>query len=54
MIGGLIGLFIHYLRFGPKDREDQDIREQIATAQEKAVKQAKLGRAVEPNEKERL
>jgi hypothetical protein len=23
MIGGLIGLFVHYLRFGPKDREDE-------------------------------
>ena len=23
--GGLIGLFVHYLRFGPKAREDQDI-----------------------------
>ncbi len=23
--GGLIGLFIHYLRFGPKAREDEDI-----------------------------
>lgn len=21
MVGGLIGLFVHYLRFGPKDRE---------------------------------
>ncbi len=47
MIGGLIGLFIHYLRFGPKDREDQDIREQIALAQEKAAKAAK-----EKNEEE--
>jgi hypothetical protein len=25
MVGGLIGLFVHYLRFGPKDREDEDI-----------------------------
>ena len=25
MVGGLIGLFVHYLRFGPKAREDQDI-----------------------------
>ena len=23
--GGLIGLFVHYLRFGPKAREDEDI-----------------------------
>jgi len=22
MVGGLIGLFVHYLRFGPKDRDD--------------------------------
>jgi len=21
MVGGLIGLFVHYLRYGPKDRE---------------------------------
>jgi len=21
----LIGLFVHYLRFGPKEREDEDI-----------------------------
>jgi formate dehydrogenase beta subunit len=26
MVGGLIGLFVHYLRYGPKAREDQDIR----------------------------
>ena len=25
MIGGLIGLFVHYLRFGPKSREDEDL-----------------------------
>ncbi|HUJ93457.1 MAG TPA: formate dehydrogenase N subunit beta transmembrane domain-containing protein, partial [Candidatus Bathyarchaeia archaeon] len=25
MIGGLIGLFAHYLRVGPKAREDEDI-----------------------------
>jgi formate dehydrogenase beta subunit len=25
MVGGLIGLFVHYLRFGPKAREDEDI-----------------------------
>ena len=25
MIGGLVGLFVHYLRFGPKAREDQDL-----------------------------
>jgi len=25
MVGGLIGLFVHYLRFGPKSREDEDI-----------------------------
>jgi len=25
MVGGLIGLFVHYLRFGPKDRDDEDI-----------------------------
>jgi len=25
MVGGLIGLFVHYLRFGPKDREDENI-----------------------------
>ncbi len=25
MVGGLIGLFVHYLRFGPKDGEDEDI-----------------------------
>ena len=24
--GGLIGLFVHYLRFGPKAREEEDIR----------------------------
>src|SRR5882762_7349368 len=24
MVGGLIGLFVHYLRFGPKDRDDED------------------------------
>jgi len=23
MIGGLIGLFVHYLRFGPKTREEE-------------------------------
>jgi formate dehydrogenase beta subunit len=40
MIGGLVGLFIHYLRFGPKDREEQDIREQVALEQEKALKDA--------------
>ena len=22
MVGGLIGLFVHYLRFGPKDRDE--------------------------------
>ena len=25
MIGGLLGLFAHYLRFGPKAREDEDL-----------------------------
>ena len=25
MIGGLIGLFVHYLRFGPKSREPEDL-----------------------------
>jgi formate dehydrogenase beta subunit len=25
MIGGLIGLFVHYLRFGPKSREEEDL-----------------------------
>src|SRR5213078_2283811 len=25
MVGGLIGLFVHYLRFGPKAREEEDI-----------------------------
>ena len=25
MVGGLIGLFVHYLRYGPKAREDEDI-----------------------------
>jgi formate dehydrogenase beta subunit len=25
MVGGLIGLFVHYLRYGPKDREDEDM-----------------------------
>jgi len=24
---GLIGLFVHYLHFGPNDREEQDIKE---------------------------
>jgi hypothetical protein len=24
MLGGLIGLFVHYLRFGPKSREPED------------------------------
>jgi formate dehydrogenase iron-sulfur subunit len=38
MVGGLIGLFIHYLRFGPKDREEQDVREEIAAEREKAAK----------------
>jgi hypothetical protein len=38
MVGGLVGLFIHYLRFGPKDREDQQIREKIEAAQENVVK----------------
>ncbi len=23
MVGGLIGLFVHYLRFGPKDRDEE-------------------------------
>jgi hypothetical protein len=23
MVGGLIGLFVHYLRFGPKSREEE-------------------------------
>jgi len=23
MVGGLIGLVVHYLRFGPKDHEDE-------------------------------
>jgi formate dehydrogenase iron-sulfur subunit len=26
MVGGLVGLFVHYLRFGPKSREDEDIQ----------------------------
>jgi len=26
IVGGLVGLFVHYLRFGPKPREDEDIR----------------------------
>jgi len=25
MLGGLIGLFVHYLRYGPKDREEEDV-----------------------------
>ncbi|HKE35338.1 MAG TPA: formate dehydrogenase subunit beta [Candidatus Acidoferrum sp.] len=25
MIGGLVGLFVHYLRYGPKEREDEDL-----------------------------
>jgi hypothetical protein len=25
MIGGLIGLFVHYLRYGPKAREEEDL-----------------------------
>jgi len=25
IVGGLVGLFVHYLRFGPKAREDEDI-----------------------------
>ena len=25
MIGGLVGLFAHYLRFGPKGRKDEEI-----------------------------
>ncbi len=25
MVGGLIGLFVHYLRYGPKAREEEDI-----------------------------
>jgi hypothetical protein len=25
MVGGLIGLFVHYLRYGPKDRDDEDM-----------------------------
>lgn len=25
IVGGLVGLFIHYLKFGPKAREDEDI-----------------------------
>src|SRR5260370_28266303 len=25
MVGGLIGLFVHYLRFGPKAHEEEDI-----------------------------
>ena len=25
MVGGLVGLFVHYLRFGPKAREESDI-----------------------------
>jgi hypothetical protein len=24
-VGGLIGLFVHYLRFGPKARDEEDI-----------------------------
>ena len=24
--GGLVGLFVHYLRYGPKAREEEDIR----------------------------
>src|SRR6266478_5307258 len=27
MVGGLIGLFVHYLRFGPKDRDDEGTNE---------------------------
>jgi len=23
MVGGLIGLFVHYLRYGPKEREEE-------------------------------
>jgi hypothetical protein len=26
MVGGLIGLFVHYLRFGPKAHEDENVR----------------------------
>jgi hypothetical protein len=25
IVGGLVGLFVHYLRFGPKAREEEDI-----------------------------
>src|SRR5271169_5343423 len=25
MVGGIIGLFVHFLRFGPKGREDEDL-----------------------------
>jgi formate dehydrogenase beta subunit len=28
MIGGLIGLFVHYLRYGPKAREEEDMTAQ--------------------------
>jgi hypothetical protein len=23
MVGGLIGLFVHYMKFGPKEREEE-------------------------------
>jgi len=26
MVGGLIGLFVHYLRFGPKDRDEEEMK----------------------------
>jgi hypothetical protein len=32
MVGGLIGLFVHYLRYGPKDR-DPEIKEPHEGAQ---------------------
>jgi len=25
MVGGLIGLFVHFLKYGPKGREEEDI-----------------------------
>jgi hypothetical protein len=36
------------LRFGPKDKEDQQIREQIETDQENAVKAGEDRAAVKP------
>ena len=25
IVGGLVGLFVHYVRFGPKAREEEDL-----------------------------